>query len=56
MLNVAKEVAALERMTIGQLRTRYAEVFGEQTNGRHREWLIKRIAGTAGNDALLAGL
>jgi Protein of unknown function (DUF2924) len=44
MLNVAKEVAAMERMTVDQLRARYAEVFGERTNGRHKEWLIKRIA------------
>jgi Protein of unknown function (DUF2924) len=44
MLNVAKEVAAMERMTVDQLRARYAEVFGEPTNGRHKEWLIKRIA------------
>ncbi len=43
MMNVAKEVAALERMTVDQLRARYAEVFGERTNGRHKEWLIKRI-------------
>lgn len=43
MLNVAKEVAALEWMTVDQLRARYAEVFGERTNGRHKEWLIKRI-------------
>jgi len=42
MLNVAKEVAALERMTVDQLRARYAEVFGEATNARHKEWLIKR--------------
>ncbi len=44
MLNVAKEVAALERMTVDQLRAKYAEVFGEPTNGRHKQWLIKRIA------------
>ena len=43
MLNVAKEVAAMERMTVDQLRRKYAEVFGERTNGRHKEWLIKRI-------------
>ena len=43
MLNVAKDVAAMERMTVDQLRARYAEVFGERTNGRHKEWLIKRI-------------
>lgn len=44
MLNINKEVAAMERMTVDQLRTKYAEVFGEATNGRHKEWLIKRIA------------
>jgi hypothetical protein len=44
MLNIAKEVARLERTTVDGLRARYAEVFGEQTNGRHKEWLIKRIA------------
>jgi hypothetical protein len=44
MLNVAKEVAAMERMTVDQLRAKYAEVFGEPTNGRHKQWLIKRIA------------
>lgn len=44
MLNIAKEVSAMERMTVDQLRSKYADVFGEQTNGRHKEWLIKRIA------------
>ena len=44
MLNVVKEVSAMERMTVDQLRAKYAEVFGERTNGRHKEWLIKRIA------------
>jgi hypothetical protein len=44
MLNVEKEVAAMERMTVDQLRAKYAEAFGEPTNGRHKEWLIKRIA------------
>ena len=34
----------MERMTVDQLRAKYADVFGEQTNGRHKEWLIKRIA------------
>jgi hypothetical protein len=43
-MNIDKEVAAMERMTVNQLRDKYAEVFGEKTNGRHKEWLIKRIA------------
>ena len=35
-LNVEKEVAALRRMSVGQLRQRYAEVFGEPTRSRHK--------------------
>jgi len=42
-INVGKEVASLERMTVGELRTRYAEVFGEVTNAHHRQWLVRRI-------------
>jgi hypothetical protein len=42
-LNVGKELAALNRMSVDALRARYAEVFGEPTNGRHKRWLIKRI-------------
>jgi len=44
MQNIAKEVAAMERMTVDELRRKYAEVFGERTGGRHQQWLIKRIA------------
>jgi hypothetical protein len=43
MLNVAKEVAAMERMTVDQLRSKYADVFGEPTRSRHKEYLLKRI-------------
>jgi hypothetical protein len=42
--NVGKELAALQRMTVKELRTRYAEVFGEATNANNRAWLVKRIA------------
>jgi hypothetical protein len=42
-LNVGKEVAALERMTVGELRTRYAELFAETTQAGNRTWLIRRI-------------
>ena len=42
-MNVGKELAALRRMSVDGLRSRYAEVFGETTNGRHKDWLIKRI-------------
>lgn len=42
-LNVGKELAALERMSVGALRERYAELFKETTAARNRRWLIKRI-------------
>lgn len=43
-LNVGKEVAALQRMTVRELRARYAEVFGEETRAGNKAWLVKRIA------------
>jgi hypothetical protein len=43
MLNIGKEVAALERLTVGELRERYAELFSETTQARNRTWLIRRI-------------
>ena len=43
-MNIEKEVAMMNRMTVDQLRTKYSEVFGETTNGRHKDWLIKRIS------------
>ena len=43
-LNVGKEVAVLQRMTVKELLGRYVEVFGEETRGRNKPWLVKRIA------------
>jgi len=43
-LNVGKEVAALQRMTVKQLRSKYAEVFGDETRTGNKTWLLKRIA------------
>jgi hypothetical protein len=43
-MNIEKEVAALQQMTTGELRARYAEVFGEQPRSRHQAYLIRRIA------------
>src|SRR5215831_17028644 len=42
--NVARELAALQRLTVPQLRARYAEVFHETTNANNRTWLLKKIA------------
>jgi len=38
-LNVGKEVAAMQEMPVAQLRNRYAEVFGETTNARNKQWM-----------------
>ncbi|GIW80433.1 MAG: hypothetical protein KatS3mg105_2240 [Gemmatales bacterium] len=43
-LNVGKEVAALQRMTVKELREKYADAFGEETNANNKAWLVKRIA------------
>ena len=43
-LNIGKEVAAMKRMTVAELRQKYAEVFGEETRSRHRDYLMRRIA------------
>jgi hypothetical protein len=43
-VNVAQEVTALQRLTIHELRDRFAELFGEPTRAGNRTWLVKRIA------------
>jgi Protein of unknown function (DUF2924) len=43
-LNVQKEVSALKRLTIKDLRAKYAELFGDQTRTGNRTWLLRRIA------------
>ena len=42
-VNVAKEVAALRAMSVGDLRAKYAQVFGEETRAGNKTWLIRRI-------------
>ena len=43
-LNVRKELAALQRLTVKELRARYADLFGEATNAANHAWLVRRIA------------
>ncbi len=43
-LNIGKEVSAMKRMTVAELRERYAEVFGEACRSNHKQWIVKRIA------------
>ena len=42
-LNVAKELATLQKLSVGDLRECYAQLFQETTQARNRPWLIKRI-------------
>ena len=42
-LNIVNEVAALQRLSIAQLRLRFAELCGETSNASNRTWLTKRI-------------
>ena len=42
-LNIVNEVAALRRLSVAQLRLRFAELFGEATHASNRTWLTKRI-------------
>jgi hypothetical protein len=43
-VNVAQEVTALQRLTIHELRDKFAELFGEPTRAGNRTWLVRRIA------------
>jgi Protein of unknown function (DUF2924) len=43
-VTVRLEVHALERLTIADLRGRFAELFGEPTRATNRIWLIRRLA------------
>lgn len=40
----SRQVAALGQMSVGQLRARYAEVFGEAARSGNRQWLLRRVA------------
>src|SRR5687768_18310160 len=42
--SIEQTVAALGRMTVGQLREKYLEVFGEPTRSGNRDFLFKRLA------------
>jgi DUF2924 family protein len=43
-MSMARQIAALQRLRVLELRAKYAEVFGEATRANNRDWLIKRIA------------
>ncbi|MBX3356628.1 MAG: DUF2924 domain-containing protein [Phycisphaeraceae bacterium] len=41
---IPKQIAALERMTVGQLQKQYTEVFGEPARSGNKQWLFRRVA------------
>ena len=43
-MNLQAELRTLERLTVGELHARYAELFGESARSRHRQYLIRKIA------------
>jgi Protein of unknown function (DUF2924) len=43
-LHVAAEVAALRQLSVAQLRTRFAALFGEPTRTSNKVWLVRRLA------------
>ena len=43
-MNVGQTVSELRRMTVTELRRKYADVFGEQTRSYHKDFLVRRIA------------
>jgi len=43
-MQMQKEIEALNRMTVGQLRQKYLEVFGEESRSNHKQFLFRRIA------------
>ena len=38
------EIDELSRMTVGQLRQKYIEAFGEESRSNHKQFLFRRIA------------
>jgi hypothetical protein len=43
-MNVYAEVRAMAKMTMADLKARYADLFGEQTRSCNRDYLVRRIA------------
>jgi hypothetical protein len=41
---VREEIEALRHMTVGQLKEKYLEVFGESSRSNHKQFLFRRIA------------
>ena len=42
--DIAGQLAALRQMTVGELRERHLEVFGEPSRSRNKDYLYKKVA------------
>jgi len=42
-MNIELEITKLQQMTVPELRERYADVTGEATTSRHKQYLMRRI-------------
>jgi hypothetical protein len=42
--SVLKEIEGLRRLTVGGLRDKYRDVFGEESRSNHKDFLFRRIA------------
>ena len=42
--NMAKSIADMGKMTAGELRGKYVELFGEESRSGNRQWLFRRCA------------
>jgi hypothetical protein len=43
-IQITQAIRELRQMTVGELREKYIEVFGEANRSRNRDYLIRRIA------------
>jgi hypothetical protein len=43
-MNVTVEITRLRQMTVGELRAKYIELFGEESRSRNKDYLWKRLA------------
>jgi hypothetical protein len=41
---IHEEIESLRHMTVGKLKAKYREVFGEETRSNHKQFLFRRIA------------
>ena len=39
-----REIDGLRQQSVGQLRVKYLEVFGQQSRSNHKQFLVRRIA------------